>query len=129
MISPEELQDTEAREIPGQKIVYQPTRQEVDHHNRTDFPFRKWCPFCVSGKCRSGAHQRKSKSEEELERETPIISTDYMGPNSRFLAKLVGPEEERITSLPILTGISRRTKWCLCTWSPGRDTMHRQSRC
>ena len=71
MIDPEELQETEAREIPGQKIVYQPTRQEVDDHNRTHFPFRKWCPFCVRGKCRTGERKRQIKSEEELERERP----------------------------------------------------------
>ena len=36
MIDPEDLQDTEARTIPGQKIVYQPSKQEVDDHNRID---------------------------------------------------------------------------------------------
>ena len=79
LVDPDELQGNEARESPGQKIVYQPTKQEWDDHMRTHFPFRKWCPFCVKGKCRSGAHSRRAKSDEELERENPVISTDYMG--------------------------------------------------
>ena len=41
MVDPEELEGEEARTIPGQKIVYQPTKQEVDDHNRTHFPFRR----------------------------------------------------------------------------------------
>ena len=62
-ITQEELDDTEARAIPGQKMIYRPTKVEWDDHNRTHFPFRKWCPFCVRGKCRSGAHVRQSESE------------------------------------------------------------------
>ena len=103
-IDPEELNGDEARAIPGQKIVYQPTKQEWDGHNRTHFPFRKWCPFCVKGKCRTGAHMRHSKSEEEIEREKQVISTDYMGPKSKFMASLTDQDSD-IESLPILIGI------------------------
>ena len=66
----------EGRVIKGQKIVYQPSQQEWDDHMRTHIPFRKWCPYCVEGKCVSGAHRRTQKTEEELEREVPVISVD-----------------------------------------------------
>ena len=115
-VDPEELQGNEAREIPGQKIVYQPTKQEWDDHMRTHFPFRKWCPFCVKGKCRSGAHSRRAKSDEELERENPVISIDYMGPKSKFFATL--SDDNEFDSLPILAGIDRRTKWTFAHMVP-----------
>ena len=110
VIDPEELEGEEARAIPGQKIVYQAPKQEVDDHNRTRFPFRKRCPHRVRGKCRTGAHSKRHKTEEELERETPVISIDYMGPESKFMARLTDSDEQPIASLPILVGIDRRTK-------------------
>ena len=69
-VDPDDLVGDEARAIPGQKMIYQPTKQEWDDHNRTHYPFRKWCPFCVKGKCRTGAHLRHPKSDEELERDS-----------------------------------------------------------
>ncbi len=48
-------------------------KEEWDNHMRTHIPFRRWCPFCVKGKCKSGVHQKTKKSDEELEREVPVI--------------------------------------------------------
>ena len=73
----------EGRVIKGQEIFYQPSRQEWDDHMRTHIPFRKWCPYCVEGKCVSWAHTRIQKSEKELEQEVPVISVDYMGPKPK----------------------------------------------
>ena len=39
-VDPEDVRGDEARAIPGQKIIYQPTKQEWDDHNRTHYPFR-----------------------------------------------------------------------------------------
>ena len=95
----------EGRVIKSQKILYQPSQQEWDDHQRTHIPFRKWCPYCVEGKCVSGAHRRTFKTDEELEQEVPVISIDYMGPKSK------DDKSAKIDSLPILVGIDRRTKW------------------
>ena len=98
-------EEGEERPVKGQKIVYQPSKEEWDDHMRTHAVFRKWCPFCVKGKCKSGIHQKTEKSEEELEQETPVISLDYMGPKS------AADKTEGVTSLPIIVGIDRKKKW------------------
>ena len=95
----------EARPIAGQKAIYKPTIEEWDNHMRTHIPFRRWCPFCVKGKCKSNPHWQKSKSEEELERETRVISFDYMEPKSK------DGKTEKIDSLRIIVGSDRKSKW------------------
>ena len=102
----------EARQIAGQKAIYKPTQEEWDDHMRTHIPFRRWCPFCVKGKCKNNPHGRTSKSSEELERETPVISFDYMGRKSR------DDKTETIDSLPIIVGIDRRRKWRIAHMVP-----------
>ena len=82
-----------------------PTSEEWNNHMRTHIPFRRWCPFCVKGKCKSNPHGQKSKSSEELERETPVISFDYMGPKTKE------DKSEKMDSLPILVGSDRKSKW------------------
>ena len=42
-----------ARKIAGQKTIYKHTEEEWDETMRTHIPFRRWCPFCVKGKCKS----------------------------------------------------------------------------
>ena len=49
--TPEVGEDSEEEEpgsrvIKSQKILYQPSAQEWDDHQRTHIPFRKWCPHC-----------------------------------------------------------------------------------
>ena len=68
--------------VKGQKMVFQPTKEEWDDHMRTHGVFKEWCPLCVRGKCKAGAHKRTEKSQKELEQEVPVISLDYMGPKS-----------------------------------------------
>ena len=79
----EEEESEEARKIAGQKAIYKPTREEWDEHMRTHIPFRRWCPFCVKGKCENNPHGQRAKSSEELDQETILISFDYMGPKSK----------------------------------------------
>ena len=71
---------------------------------RTHVPFCKWCPYCVRGKCVRGAHRRTQKSEEELEREVPVISVDYMGPKSKE------DKSAKLDSLPILVGVDGKSE-------------------
>ena len=66
----EEIGDQlEGRPIKGQKMIYQPSKVDWDDHMRSHVPFRRWCPFCVKGKCKSAAHLRTDKSEEEIEQQ------------------------------------------------------------
>ena len=103
----EEEEGEEGRIIKGQKATYVPSKEEWDVHMRSHIPFRRWCPFCVKGRCKSGAHLKSKKSEEDKEREVAVISVDYLEPKSKEGKK------EGIDSLPILGGIDRKMKWHL----------------
>ena len=61
--------EEEGRPLKGLKSVYTPSKIEWDGHMRCHIPFRRWCPFCVKGKCKSGAHKRSSKTDEEKAKE------------------------------------------------------------
>ena len=101
----EEGEEEEGRIIRGPKAIYTPSREEWDNHMRSHIPFRRWCPFCVKGRSKSGAHKGCEKSEEETRNEVPVISIDYMEPKSE-------EEKKRLTkSLPIIGMIDRHDKW------------------
>ena len=52
-----------------------PTPQEVEEHEATHLPFRRWCRHCVNGRAKEGPHFRVA--EECKQRGLPIISGDY----------------------------------------------------
>ena len=60
----------------------------------------------------SGAHKRGQKSEEEIAKETPVISLDYMGPKSK------DDKTEKLDSLPIICGVDRKPKWAIAHMVP-----------
>ncbi len=64
------------------------------------------------GKMQEQSTWAKSKSSEELERETPVISFDYMGPKSKE------DKSEKMDSLPILVGSNRKSKWKIAHMVP-----------
>ena len=103
--SPSPEEDEEGRAIKGQKMVHMPKKEEWDNHMRSHVPFRRWCPFCVKGKSKTGAHRRSQKSEEDQLREVPVISVDYMEPRS------AEGKKQEVESLPIIVAIDRRHKW------------------
>ena len=113
-LSTEDRDDLEGRFIRGQKPVSAPSKDEWDSHMRTHIPYRRWCPFCVKGKCKSGVHQKSSKSPEDIEREVPVISFDYMNPKSE------DGKDRGIDSLPILVSIDRRTKYHSAAMVPNK---------
>ena len=84
----------DGRVITGQKATYQPTKEEWDEHVRAHIPFRKWCAFCVKGRCCSGAHKGIKESNEERNNEFPVISLNYMGPKSK------DQKSDKMDSLP-----------------------------
>ena len=84
--------------------VDKPTQQEGFDHTRTHVPFRTLCPFCVRSRCRTGAHQGNPKTKEKLERDVPVIWSDYMGSKAR------GLRVYQIDSLPMIAGFDRPMK-------------------
>lgn len=101
----------EERPVKGQKMVYQPTKEEWDDHMRTYGVFREWCPFCVRGKCKSGAHMRTEKSEEELEQEVLDIQlTTWIRNRGKTGPKSGEDRAMKVMSLPILVGLDREKK-------------------
>ena len=52
-----------------------PSRAEYEEHMRCHFPYRNWCPFCVSGRGRSDAY--KTGAAKAIERLYPHLSIDY----------------------------------------------------
>ena len=70
----EEGEGEEGRMIRGPKAIYTPSKEEWDNHMRSHIPFRRWCPFCVKGRSKSGEHRGCEKSEEDKKKEVPVIS-------------------------------------------------------
>ena len=81
----------EAVEAKPAMTPYQPSQEEIDRHMLTHVPYRNWCPHCVRGKAKGGAHRKAHSSENEI----PTISLDYM-----FMHESQMAEEER--GMPIL---------------------------
>ena len=63
--------------VKGQWIIVKPSKEEWENHMRTHIPYRKWCPHCVRGKRKAGAHSSVQDELKETE-EVPVISFDYM---------------------------------------------------
>ena len=76
----------------------------------------------VGGKCVSGAHRRNQESDEEIEKEVPVTSVDYMRPKSR------DDESAKTDSLPILLGVDRSQSEYSLTWSPTKVSTLTRSR-
>ena len=50
-----------------------PSREEVEWHMTTHLPFRSWCPHCVRGKSKGGAHRKQQNEHKEV----PTVVLDY----------------------------------------------------
>ena len=78
----EECKDEDAEEggeTTTQKAAHKHCKEELDAHQRTHIPFRKWCPHCVGGKCKGAIHKKGQKSVEKVEQQVPVTSLAYMG--------------------------------------------------
>ena len=80
---------------------------------RTHIPYRKWCPHCVRGKRKAGAHKCVEDELKEAE-EVPVISFDYM------VQKTEEGKEEDIGSSPILASFERGVKWMSANVVPSK---------
>ena len=81
--------------ISGLKLTYHETLEDWDGQP----------PICTSGKCQSRAQKTVKKSDKEIENEAPAISLDDMESESK------DQTSEKISSLPMLVGVDRRSKW------------------
>ena len=52
-----------------------PSRQEVEEHEITHFPFRSWCPDCVRGRAAAPPHRRAHVYNRE--QGVPMVVGDY----------------------------------------------------
>ena len=71
------------------KREYAPSRQEMEDHLISHYPFKAWCEHCVRGKAKGKAHNRMSEEDKD-KYQIPIISMDYM-----FMGTKQSKEEER----------------------------------
>ena len=66
-------EEQEAHKPRAPRIPSQPTQDQVDEHMLTHLPFRSWCPHCVRGKSKGGAHKRQQQEHKEV----PTVVLDY----------------------------------------------------
>ena len=57
---------------------FEPTQEMRDAHSRFHWPPRPWCRHCVTARCVSSPHLRRSGGEKEI----PVISVDYCYPGA-----------------------------------------------
>ena len=88
---------------PAGSSVRAPSLREPKLHELTHFPFREWCPHCVS--CKSGVDQhRKSEPEIVAEREFPIIQLDFMfGIGSNPILVMIDSWSRYVKAIPMKT--------------------------
>ena len=67
-------EDVEVQVPRGMPQPSQPSPQEVARHNLTHWPYRSWCPHCVSCR-RPNSHHRKSRPSSF--RNIPLCCADY----------------------------------------------------
>ena len=67
----------EARVIKGKPEVYQPTKEEIDDHYRTHFPYRSWCRCCVSGIKKAAPHRQANETGKTKDK--PVVAIDCKG--------------------------------------------------
>ena len=57
-----------------QRVPMLPSQAEIDEHNITHLPFRRWCPFCLRGRGISSGHFSRKEADES---QVPVIAVDY----------------------------------------------------
>ena len=57
----EEEETTEEHKPKLRTSPDQPTAREIEEHMITHVPYRSWCPYCVTGKCKADAHFKRQR--------------------------------------------------------------------
>ena len=85
-----------------------PSREEVEKHNVTHFPFRNWCPHCTKGRGKEAPHYSVKGGAGEL----PEISLDFCFPS----------KEGDNGGLTMLAARERYSKMTMATVVPSKST-------
>ena len=103
-----DCESNEAFTTPKVKIKLNPTKEEMEDHNRTHLPFRDWCPHCIKGKAKTGYHFRQTRDDDD--NQVPVISIDYAFLNDKEdKTKTIGDDEDE-KGMPILVIKDRKSK-------------------
>ena len=114
-ISPvdEEVIDMEDSESGTRKVTRiadpsQPSKEEVEEHEKSHVPYRSWCRHCVRGGAKDMPHR---KCEEKVT--IPEVHADFI---------FMGEEEHPRETVAILIMRDRTTKMSLATALPSKST-------
>ena len=64
--------EEEAQELKQSREPNLPSKEEIEAHRRTHYPFRNWCKFCIMGRGLGAPHARI-----QVECKIPIVHIDY----------------------------------------------------
>ena len=56
--------EEEIEKIRTKKIPKMPTAQEVEEHEKTHLPYRRWCSTCVAARLRDDGHSARNVDDE-----------------------------------------------------------------
>ena len=87
-----------------------PTKEEVETHNLTHFPFRNWCRICVMGR---GVEDGHKSGEDHTMNGVHKVSLDYGYLRDHKHQKGEEPD-------PIVVGLDRELKWVLSDMVPAK---------
>ena len=68
----EETVQEEAEEVKVARDPGSPTKEELEEHRITHYPFRSWCPHCVAGRATGPQHVASGDSHA-----IPVVAMDY----------------------------------------------------
>ena len=55
------------------RAAHEPTAEEIRQHRINHTPYRSWCPECVKGRAKDGAHRQIKEPEKAI----PTMHVDY----------------------------------------------------
>ena len=60
-LDPQEFgeEEPETRKAKSGPLMFKPTKQEIEEHNKHHCPFQPWCEHCVRGRATNAQHRRK----------------------------------------------------------------------
>ena len=110
----------EAEELKHVPAPVLPSKEEVETHNVSHLPFRRWCSACVRGRGLSLGHRKVDMKAKEAE-QIPTVSVDY-----GFFGQ---PEDRAHDTLPVLIvrDVSCSLSDDCCIWNhpvPSKGVTH-----
>ena len=97
----------EARGAGSKKLPAAPSAEEWRTHRRTHWPYRSWCPICVSARAVEDGHRLRGPPSES---DGPAVHWDYC-----FLRNRPGDP-----SVPVVVGKDLKTRCVVAHVVPGK---------